>query len=161
MIRNNLTKTVFVLGLGTLAIIVVWVALFFLIQKDKAVVVEVQGRSSQLLGVSRPVTNLNKEKVAKINDYFIAGGSTIKLLETIESLGQKAGVKLAMGQAGENVTELKLNLSTEGSYSSTLKFLQSLETLPYAAKVDRLELRKGEKLWQSVFILRILKNSNV
>ncbi len=160
MIKSPSSKWVIALGLIVLLAIGVWGVLFLFIQQDKKIVIEINQKSEQSGGGEGVVgLRLNQEKITKIKNYFISGESTVKLLEELEQLGRKTNVNLTIGQAGEAETELKLNLSTEGTFSGTMKFLQGLENLPYATRIDRLELKKSEKMWQSVFILRVLKDN--
>lgn len=159
MIKEKLNKFVFIWGGVGLILIVTWAGLLFLIQRDKKVVDELSQNNQRLVASGAP--QLSREKIKEINNYFVSDSSVVSLLEELESLGQKVGVKLTIGQPGEVATEFRFNLSTEGSFSATTKFLQALENLPAAVRVDRLELRKSSKVWQGVFILRVLKNNNV
>ena len=161
MIKTKLTRITIFVGLWSFLLMIIWVGLFFLIKQDKNTVAMAIQNNQQIVSNQTDLLRLNKDKVATINNYFISNQDTIKLLEDLEKLGQKAGIKLTMGQAGELPTELKLNLATDGAFSGTMKFLQGLENLTYAARVDRLDLRKTGDSWQAVFILRILKNNNV
>ncbi len=161
MIKTRLGRIAIILGLISLLVVVFWVSLFFLIRQDKQAVREISQSNQQLIGGPNESFSLSKEKVAKINSYFLTSQATVKLLEDLEQIGRQKVVTLAVSQADDKATELKLNLTTTGSFSQTMEFLQSLENLPYAGRIERLELRKGESLWQSVFILRILKNKNV
>lgn len=160
MIKVSLNKIIIILIIICLITIALWVSLFFLINKEKATVLASgqSGQQARLVQVDK--LRLNREKVAKINKYFVTNQSAIVFLEELDRIGLKTGVALTVGQAGDSAGELKLNLATEGNFLETIKFLQALETLPYASVVERLELRKGEKVWQSTFTLRILKNIN-
>ncbi|MFA6476598.1 MAG: hypothetical protein WCV68_04315 [Candidatus Paceibacterota bacterium] len=162
MIKPILNKTTVILSLICLATVTLWVSLFFLIDQEKKVILAL-GLSGQQSGViQNDKLRLNKDKLVKIDSYFITNRSAIALLEKLDNIGARTGVALTIGQAGDSAIELKLNLTTEGNFSQTMKFLQALENLPYASVIERLELRKGEKVWQSTFTLRILKNmSNV
>lgn len=161
MIKTRLGQITIILGLISLLVVVFWASLFFLIKQDKQAIREINQSKQQLMGGVNGSLSLSKEKVAKINSYFLTSQTTVKFLEDLEQISRQKGVTLTVGQADDKATELRLNLTTTGSFSQTMEFLQSLENLPYAGRVERLELRKGESLWQSVFILRILKNKNV
>jgi hypothetical protein len=160
MIKTSLNKTTIILALVCLVTISLWVSLFFLIDQEKMVVLASGQNRQQAASAQNDKLRLNKEKLAKIDKYFITNRSAIVLIEELDRIGSETGVALTVGQAGDSATELKLNLTTEGSFPQTIKFLQVLETLPYASLVERLELRKGDKVWQSTFTLRILKNMN-
>ncbi|HRZ30273.1 MAG TPA: hypothetical protein P5274_01220 [Candidatus Paceibacterota bacterium] len=158
MIKNKLVQLVIVLSIISLIIIILWVSLFFLIKQDKEFVVSLNESTHQGSKIVSGFVPLNKDKIEKINQYFLTDKSIVKFIEELEQIGKEVGVKLVIGQPDDKATELQLNLSTMGTFSQTMKFLQSLENLPYAGKIDRLELRKGELDWQSVFILRVLKD---
>jgi hypothetical protein len=160
MIKASLNKTTIILFLICLATIAFWVSLFFLVDQEKRVVLASGQNSQQATIAQNDKLRLNKDKLAKIDKYFITNRSAVTLLEELDKIGAMMGVALTIGQAGDSAVELKLNLTTEGNFSQTMKFLQALEALPYASTIERLELRKGEKVWQSTFTLRILKNMN-
>lgn len=161
MIKTRLGQLVITLGLLGLLVVVFWVSLFFLINQDKQAVKKNVESSQQLMGGPNEPLYLSKEKVDKVGSYFLTSQTTVKLLEDLEQIGQQKGIKLTVSQANDNDNELKLNLTAVGSFSKVMDFLQSLENLPYAGRVERLELKKVESQWQGVFILRILKDKNV
>jgi len=158
MINNRLRQLTIASGLISFVIIALWASLFYIIRQDKEFVLSA-GQSSQMnTGQTGKNFSLSQDKLDKLNQYFLTDKTVVKFIEELENISKETGVKLAIGQPEDKATELKLNLSTLGTFTQTMKFLQSLENLPYASKVERIELRKGESLWQSVFILRILKD---
>jgi glutamyl/glutaminyl-tRNA synthetase len=158
MIKNRLGQLTITSGLISFIIIALWASLFYIIKQDKEFVFNA-GQSSQMNTVQANENfSLSQDKLDKLNQYFLNDKMIVQFIEELENTSKQAGVKLVIGQPDDKTTELKLNLSTLGTFTQTMKFLQSLENLPYASKVERVELRKGEPLWQSVFILRVLKD---
>lgn len=160
MIKNKIIRVIIILGLLLVALISLWLFLFVLVKRDRQVIKEGREKAQQLTRGGDISFSLNREKVDKLSKYFLTDKEIVIFVEELEKIGQQTGIKLTLGQADNKATELKLNLSMAGTFSQTMKFLQSLENLPYASQVERLELRERGGQWQSIFILRILKSKD-
>lgn len=88
-----------------------------------------------------------------LDNYFISASTTVEFLERLENNAKLARVILKINQA-EIKDNLRLTLSTEGSFSAVNHFLGLLEKFPYALRVERLDLRVGDKgLWRGDLVI--------
>lgn len=157
MIKTKFGKILILLIVLDLILLTLWLAMIYLAQKERDLLVSSSANKSAV-NSSINYNFLGREKIKLLDSYFLNASSTVSFLEQLESLGQQTGVELTIGQAEEKNNELKLSLSVKGvTFVSVFKFLQGLENLPFAAKVDRFELRKIDKGWQGDFVLIVLQ----
>lgn len=82
-------------------------------------------------------------------------------IEQIEATARESGVSLDIGAVditGENVGRLKillLQVRTEGSLASVMKFLRLSETLPAAVVVRSVSLERRDKTWVLIATLTV------
>ncbi|OJI09475.1 MAG: hypothetical protein COV08_00845 [Candidatus Vogelbacteria bacterium CG10_big_fil_rev_8_21_14_0_10_49_38] len=159
--KSKFAKIISLWSTVNLLLLAVWVGLFFLIdQKNQAV--------TSLLQANQPVTEetdtlatlVDPERQRLMDEYLINASSTIVFLEELEQLGRQTGIDLSIGQAVEQGGQLGLSLKAEASFDRLGQFLTSLELLPYAVRVNRLELRQKDKTWQGDFFLLVLQNED-
>ena len=88
-----------------------------------------------------------------LDNYFISASTTVSFLEQLESGAKLAKVALKINQA-EIKDNLRLNIAVEGNFSAVNQFLGLLEKFPYALRIERLDLRIGDKgLWRGDFVI--------
>ena len=160
--KTKFRKIIIAWSIVNIALVLVWVGGFFLInrQNDALASRRLPDRSSTLDSVELNLfDNSTKQNLAA--SYFVSSSSTVVFLEDLERLGREAGVDLSIGQAAEQVGELGLSLVVTADFGRLSRFLKGLELLPYAARVNRIELRRGEKgVWRGDFFLIVLKDNH-
>jgi hypothetical protein len=86
-----------------------------------------------------------EEEVAKLDTYFISHEGTSEFIESLESLGEKAGVALTIASVAlEQDTRVKndfkevlrIRMETSGSWANTFTFLSIIENMPMSVRVE-------------------------
>lgn len=114
----------------------------------------------------------------KLSSRLVASEGAVPFIDTIETLARETGLaittqSISQAQAPEGADtfeRLQLVLSTDGSWSSTYKFLTLLETLPYKITLKSTSFTREDagtatvststkaKNWKSSFIVDVLKH---
>ncbi len=100
----------------------------------------------------------------ELAEYLVATEDPTPLLTSIEALGQDAGVSLIVGSlvrdetSTDDRTMLRVVLSVRGTYDRVFRLVRLLETMPYAAILDRvaLSVSKEDELWEGQVHLRVV-----
>jgi hypothetical protein len=91
-----------------------------------------------------------------LNEHFLVASTTVPFLEQLENTAKITKTVFKINQAGAQ-DNLTLNFSVLGSYSTVNQFLGLLEKFPYALRINRLDLRAGDKgSWQGDFIVTVM-----
>lgn len=103
---------------------------------------------------------------------YVSSDGTVGFIESLESLATSnhlsrtvGSVKLEPGDEKDKAPEgyewLRLNLTTDGGWEDTYRFLELLESLPYKMSIDAasLNVSKQEKglAWEGRYFLSVLK----
>lgn len=124
-------------------------------------------------------TEREREQIA---GFFVQSNGTVDFIETVESLGRIAGIKLETESVGveslknktASSTELfRLSLRTEGSWGDTMRLLSLLENMPYKISFESVKLekisdgsdsdrgkKKASSYWSGAFSFGVLKIKN-
>jgi hypothetical protein len=93
-------------------------------------------------------TKDQREKIAKI---FVQADGSVDFIETVESLGKAAGVKVEIGSVGIDASRNKIGSSTEsfrfsvkteGGWANVIHLLGLLESMPFKVSFDNVALSK-------------------
>lgn len=130
----------------------------------------------QLRGVQNLIRDTESDR-EKLNSYFVSREGIVDFLEVIEGLEQYTGAEVSIKTIGENDTgefenieQLELNLTAEGSWEAVYHFFVLLESLPYRIDMSRVQFNniskreRGEDIeedtkdeWRGIFILAAAK----
>lgn len=93
------------------------------------------------------VTEEEKDKIEKIDTYFVHKNEVVPFIETVEDAGKKTGVVVTIGtvSATEDST-FTLRLDAHGSWSDVNRFLLYLENLPYKVTLSKVDLNKASSV---------------
>lgn len=109
-----------------------------------------ENREDRLRSIKNLITYTKKER-EQITGFFVQPAGSIDFIETVESLGRIAGVKIEIGSVGveavkskigSSTESLRLALKTEGVWSDTIHFLSLLESAPFKLSFETVNLRK-------------------
>ncbi len=126
-----------------------WGGAFFLIFRINAqtagvgfVVSEAQkdlAKDADLRAIKKSLEE-NDEKMRTLDSFFVPSDGVVDFIETLESIGERSGVELAIGTLSTEVNTknpndfkelLRLRLEATGSWGEVYGFLYRLESLPY------------------------------
>lgn len=101
-------------------------------------------KDNSLRGI-RDSLESNKIELEALNSYFLRPDGIVDFIEFLEDLGEKSGIALTIGGVSTELDPkvkddfkeiLRLRLETSGSWNEIFYFLNALERLPYAIRVD-------------------------
>lgn len=175
----------------TILNLIIFGASFYLFVRIKSVDKNVSTRLIQIESAAdteeslRSIKNLmndTKKEREQIAGFFVQPNGTVDFIETVESLGRIAGVKLETESVGVEAlknktassTELfRLSLRTEGSWGDTMRLLSLLDNMPYKISFESVELekisvgsdsgrekKKISSYWSGAFSFGVLKIKN-
>ncbi len=118
-----------------------------------------------------------EEERKKINSFFVGDdkSSVVKFMEDIEDLGDFVNVSLKTKSISLKeiereknstsvLTDMKLNLNTEGEWSDTVYFIELLRLMPYKISFSNIYLEKKNEdsdgkggFWSGSFNINVLK----
>ncbi len=155
--------------------IAVYASFYFYINNKETNTVEIAVQIEQLKKQNNQMHNLiamvrdTEEGRERISSFFVDSDRIIEFLETIESLGDNAGVEINVRSINENntdtedVKELELNVDFVGSWAEVHHFLILLESIPVKMVVERLtfnelsENEEGEETWRGNVFFKTLQ----
>lgn len=171
--------------------LIVFGASFYLFASIKSIDKNVSARLIQIESAAdteeslRSIKNLmndTKKEREQIAGFFVQPNGTVDFIETVESLGRIAGIKLETESVGVEAlknktvssTELfRLSLRTEGSWGDTIRLLSLLENIPYKISFESVKLEKisvgsdsdrekksAYSYWSGAFSFGVLKIKN-
>jgi type II secretory pathway pseudopilin PulG len=91
----------------------------------------------------------NKESLTSLDSFFISKDGVVDFINSIDLLGKKFRVDLAIGEVTSEIDQkikddfketIKLRLDASGSWGDVIDFLTALENLPYKIKVDQVSV---------------------
>ena len=149
-------------------------------EKNREAAVIISGIDSALLinQQFRDVQNFirdTKDDRERLNSYFVGKEGIVDFLELVEGLEQYTGAEVSIKTIGENdtgefenVEQLELNLTAEGSWGAVYHFFVLLESLPYRIDMSRVQFNSISKRereseedtsnkWRGIFILSAAK----
>lgn len=130
------------------------------------------------VSLKRRVEDTQQER-AEVQAHFVAVSDLVPFLEQIEDLAQKAGVSskvAAVSEAtrplsdigapkGKNATYgvISITISFEGAWAQTYQFVSLIEHMPYASRIEHVELaqvpatREKPAGWEGLIVFTIAK----
>ncbi len=144
-----------ILGACTLIALGAWIFLAIksnsLRQENIAIETKIQAKTleSSYLTSVRNVIKGSKKEIAVVEKRFIEKDSVPQFIDLLESEAVSAGIKADFGsidvlEEGVNNGALRIRMSGTGSWTNVTRFITTLETLPYASKVEGLTLSKSD-----------------
>jgi Tfp pilus assembly protein PilO len=144
-----------ILGVCTLLTLGAWIFLALesnsLRQESIAVEKKIFAKTAESTHLSsmRNVIKSSKSDVATIEKHFIKKDSVPQFIDMLESEAVSVGVKADFGsidvlEEGVNSGALRIRMSGTGSWTAVTRFITTIETLPYASKVEGMTLSKSD-----------------
>lgn len=134
--------------------------------------------NNYLLNLEKTLQNTDSD-IVRINNSIIPSDGDIKFIEDLEKTAKAYGLSLSInslvfedgpGFSSSNIHAFRVRAETNGSWSSTYKFLAQLESMPLKVKVNSFSLSgsvqssnpesissKVSSVWHSVFDINVLK----
>ena len=119
----------------------------------------------------RPLSaKLLKETQAKretLNAFFVASDGVVGFIESVESLGNRAGVAVeitgvsieAFPTPRRGSELLRLSVRADGDFKSVFYFFMLLESLPAPLEFERVSLEGSEGAWSGIFSFSVVKKT--
>jgi Tfp pilus assembly protein PilO len=137
---------------------------------------EKQNQYSVSLRESLQNSNSN---IAKVSGSILSSDGDVAFIEQLENVAKENGVSITIDSlsvenipniTSNNLTSFKIRAEAEGDWNGMMAFLTKLESLPYVARVEKLDLANSSdnplsqttpatsaQSWQSVFEIRVLQ----
>lgn len=110
----------------------------------------------------------NKEQINAIRSFFIKEGEEANFIETIEVAANKSGVKFDISEINiqnsekQNLKEnVEVNMKVEGTWSSIMSFVDSLEKMPFGTYIYDIGLDKGNSGWSGTINFLVFREKNI
>ena len=122
--------------------------------------------------------NSNSE-IAKVNNSILSSDGDVAFIEQLENTAKENGVGIIIESlsvedipnvVSGDLTSFKIRAEAEGGWNGMMAFLTKLESMPYVARVEELDLANSSdnplsqttpvaslQSWQSVFEIRVLQ----
>ncbi len=111
-----------------------------------------QSAPDNLLGAS--LVKLEPQ-LSALDNYFLSASTTVEFLECLDNTAKLAKVNFKINQA-EAKDNLQMTFSAQDNFSAVNQFLTLFEKFPYALRIDRLDLRAGDKgVWKEDFAVTV------
>ena len=145
--------------------------------------VESEVKKDESLRSTKKLMEDTKREREQIVSLFVGPNGAVEFIETVESLGRVADVKLTIESVGvealkdkkaEKTESFRLAVKTEGSWVNTIHLLSLLEGAPFKISFSNVNLEKissesnlvggGENLpsyWAGNFTFNVLKIKNL
>lgn len=114
--------------------------------KESLVNAQVQSLKLESL---RAVAISGSAELDKIENYIVSAGKEIELVQQIENLAKNSGLEystdLIEKKEGVDTTKdmLHIKILTNGSWSTSRKFISLIEHLPYNVRINELDMIKS------------------
>lgn len=122
-------------------------------------------RSAATSARERFVADTEGERAA-LGEYIIRDADVVTPIETIERAANREDVTIEISSVStESIPDwkyhegIRVTLSAEGSYRELVHFASALETLPFAARLERFALESGEDAWFATYLILIPKGN--
>jgi len=149
---------------------------------DRFIQIESEVKRNESVRSVKNLMNDTKKEREQITQLFIQPNGTVDFIETVESLGRMAGVKLEIESVGvealknktaSSTESFRISLKIEGSWGNAMHLLSLLETMPHKISFDGINLEKisrglssdsgkgqAASYWNGVFSFNVLKIKN-
>lgn len=184
-------KTIKIIAIAATLNLIVFGACFYLFRNiknvDKVVSeqlaqIESEVKKDESLRSIKNLMNDTKKEREQVAEFFVQPNGTVDFIETLESLGRIAGVKLEIesvgvgalkGKTGSSTESFRLSFKTEGSWVGTMHILSLLENMPYKISFESVRFGKvsggsssedgkgvNPSYWSGNFSFSVLKIKN-
>lgn len=157
MTKNKLNLILVSLFLLNLILISLWLTSFFFVRSEYARLVAIGSKLPRAQEGSEAIACLSGSEVKELEDYFVNSSVILKLMDDLKLSSGRSGVALEFGRVDDGKEELRLSLSTKGSYGASASFLKELELMPYALRVERFDIRQDGGVWSGNYLVALLK----
>lgn len=98
---------------------------------------QVTKKNAELNTIKKTITATEEDR-AKLAAYFVTDQSIVSFLEYLESLGALTNTNTAITTVSEDKdsSTATIILSSIGSYSDTIRFIELLENMPYRMEIE-------------------------
>ncbi|MCK6462760.1 MAG: hypothetical protein L6Q29_03005 [Candidatus Pacebacteria bacterium] len=177
MKSNNFFIKTFLSFAAAAAALGVWLFVLNYIENGKTDLAVQRGKLAEneerLAGLKSAMDSLNsfKKESDIIESVFLTEDEMIRVIEGLESISANSGVKLKINSvSADGAKNLKpsFSFSVDGPFESIIRYLYSLENLPYLINITRASIIKkgtsasadaGEEAvaggWQGVFTIEL------
>jgi len=147
--------TLSILGVTTLVSLSLWVFLALTSNNLKTETVAIQSEittktadSSYYSSVRTALKN-SKKNIASIDGTFITKDDVPRFIDLLESKASGVGIKADFGSiditgATETSSVLRVRITATGAWLNLVSFVNTLESLPYALRVENLSFSKTD-----------------
>jgi len=146
-------KTImFAVALASLSIVLYFSGLFIVLREIKKIETAFYSTESDFykeekIRVIKSITEINKESVKELQDFFIKKGDEVKFIEQIENVARSFAVDFEIMSINvkENKTasfkeDVILKMKIEGSWKEVMYFLNKLERMSFGVSIENLNL---------------------
>jgi mannitol-specific phosphotransferase system IIBC component len=177
-----------ILGLLSVIVVLFLIAIFMLFQNIKNQMedasnlqnkIDVATRQNQYtISLQKSLQN-SKADIDKVNSSILSSDGNVSFIEKFETLAKNNGLNVSIDSLSvedipninsDNLTSLVVRASAEGSWTGTIVFLTSLESFPFAMRVEKFDLLNSsdnpvglppptsfKQNWLSTFEIRVLE----
>ncbi|PIR39938.1 MAG: hypothetical protein COV33_02470 [Candidatus Zambryskibacteria bacterium CG10_big_fil_rev_8_21_14_0_10_34_34] len=146
-------KTImFAVALASLSIVLYFSGLFIVLREIKKIETAFYSTESDFykeekIRVIKSITEINKESIKELQDFFIKKGDEVKFIEQIENAARSFDVdfEIISINVKENKTvsfkeDVILKIKLEGSWKEVASFLNKLERMPFGVSIESINL---------------------
>lgn len=168
---SKIKITTLLIALGACVAVVAGTLLFFEIKKTNERIsvlqnqLDIEVRQDQRLrSMKQLLADLDGE-LKMIDTYFIAPDGVVGFLEEFESFARVSNASLEVssvgvaGEAGLPFERLRVEFASQGSWTSLMRLVSLLETLPFGITIERSQLERlpNSFVWQGHVSFTALK----
>jgi hypothetical protein len=133
--------------------------------------IEAEASRERAIAYKRDIVTDTVSFRGKLRSLTLQKGGEISFLELLEKSGDTVGARASVESVTtrshpqlESMTELRLKLKAEGSWSAVVRFLGLMEFIPLESALDQLVVSKAERgggvyPWRADFILIVLRET--
>lgn len=148
-----------------------YTTLFFIIKNKNNQIsilqnkVDIEVIKDKRLHSIKQLTEDLKSELDQIDSHFVSTDGVVNFLESLESLGRKAGTSVSVNSVSVNENAgnglpyelLKVEFAARGTWRNTVHLISLLETFSLATTVERMHLEKYSNSWQLNMTFTVLK----
>ena len=128
---------------------------------------ERESLQEERLNSARGLLKETQAKRETLNAFFVASDGVVGFIESVESLGNRAGVAIeitgvsieALPTPRRGSELLRLSVRADGDFKSVFYFFTLLESLPAPLEFERVSLEGSEGAWSGVFSFTVIKKT--
>ena len=138
---------------GALAVVALGIWIFFAVRSNAlrteivAIETEIASKTAEsiYLGSIRSILKTSKADIGLIEKRFVKKDTVPKFIELLESKADRAGIKADFGTIDiTSASKLRVQMTGKGSWTDVIGFISTLESLPYASKIENVTISKAD-----------------